>query len=71
MTVNQPAPIHLGDEVQMRKPHACGANHWTVIRIGADIRIRCLNCGRAVLLPRTRFLRARKKVLKAGPDTLY
>ena len=52
--------------MQTRKPHACGANHWVVIRTGADIRIRCAQCGRAVLMPRTQFLRARKKVLKAG-----
>ena len=32
--------IGLGDEVQMRKPHACGANHWTVTRTGADIRVQ-------------------------------
>ena len=64
--MSEPAPIRLGDEVEMRKPHPCGANRWTVIRVGADIRLQCLACGRAVLLPRTQFLRARKRVLKAG-----
>jgi hypothetical protein len=58
--------IRLGDEIQMRKPHACGGNHWTVVRTGADIRIRCQQCGRAVLMPRTQFLRARRKLLKTG-----
>ncbi len=66
--MSEPAPIRLGDEVEMRKPHACGSNRWTVIRIGVDIRIHCQACGRAVLLPRTQFLRARKKILKAGGD---
>jgi hypothetical protein len=60
--------VGLGDEVQMRKPHACGANRWTVIRTGADIRIRCGQCGRAVLMPRDQFLRARRKVLRAGEE---
>jgi len=64
--MTQPAPIRLGDEVQMRKPHACGANHWTVIRTGADVRIRCNQCGRAVLMARDQFERARKKALKVG-----
>jgi len=64
--VERTISIHLGDEVQMRKPHACGANLWVVVRTGVDIRIRCQECGRNVLMPRTQFLRARKKVLKAG-----
>ena len=64
--MQQPAAIRLGDEVEMRKPHACGANHWRVIRTGADIRIQCNQCGRAVLMPRDQFERARKNVLKAG-----
>jgi hypothetical protein len=64
--MQEPAPILLGDEVQLRKPHACGANHWIVILTGADIRVRCVQCGRAVLMPRTQFIRARRKLLKAG-----
>lgn len=58
--------IHLGDRVQLRKPHPCGANHWTVVRIGADIRVRCDRCGRAVLMPRADFIRARRKLLASG-----
>jgi len=62
----EPPPIRLGDEVELRKPHACGANHWTVTRTGADVRVRCVQCGRAVLMPRTQFVKARRKLLKAG-----
>ena len=29
---------HLGDVVQMKKPHACGENKWEILRMGADIR---------------------------------
>lgn len=36
----------LGDLVQMRKKHPCGSDQWTVIRVGADIKIRCSGCGR-------------------------
>lgn len=42
----------------MRKPHACGANRWTVIRTGADIRVQCAHCGRALLMPRSQLVRA-------------
>lgn len=52
-----PIEIHLDDIVQMRKPHACGGNTWRVVRIGADIGIRCLTCNRKVLLARAEFER--------------
>jgi len=53
----------LGDCVQMRKAHACGANAWTVIRVGADIKIKCTSCGHVVLLDRIKFLKSGKKIL--------
>lgn len=55
----------LGDHVLMRKPHACGTNEWVVTRTGADIKIRCCNCGRVVMLDRLDFLKSAKKVLKS------
>jgi hypothetical protein len=60
--VEQPR-LEVGDQVEMRKPHACGGNRWTILRTGADIRISCNQCGRAVLLPRPRFLRAMRRYL--------
>ncbi len=59
--------IRIGDQVEMRKPHACGANSWTIVRTGADIRIRCDQCGRAVMLPRPRFERAVRRYLEVPP----
>ena len=45
--------IRLGDIVRMRKPHPCGGTDWEVVRLGADIGIRCQGCSRRVLLPRS------------------
>ena len=59
--------IRLMDEVQMRKPHPCGSDRWTVIRVGADIKLKCLGCGRIVMLDRATFVKRRKKVLVQGP----
>lgn len=53
--------FQLNDIVVMKKPHPCGENKWQVIRMGADIRIKCLNCGRSVLMPRSEFERKMKK----------
>ena len=58
------AEFALGDVVMMKKPHACGANEWTVIRTGADVKIRCRQCGRIVMLERAEFVRMGKKVLQ-------
>ena len=58
--------IELGDRVQMRKNHPCGGNAWEVIRTGLDIRIRCLHCGRKVMLPRVQFERSVKRFLQRG-----
>ncbi|MCJ7822622.1 MAG: DUF951 domain-containing protein, partial [Armatimonadetes bacterium] len=54
----------------MRKPHACGANRWTVIRTGADIRVQCTPCRRALLVPRSQLLRAIRTIepAPAAPD---
>jgi len=58
--------IRLGDVVRLRKPHPCGSYQWEVIRLGADIGIRCVGCGRRVLLPRSQFLRQVKTLVKQG-----
>ncbi len=58
--------IRLGDKVQMRKTHPCGSDEWTVIRIGADIKIKCLGCARIVMMDRADFVKRRKKVLEQG-----
>ena len=59
--------IRLGDVVQTRKKHPCGSDQWTVIRIGADIKIRCNGCGRIVMMDRDTFLKRRKKLIAQGP----
>jgi hypothetical protein len=59
--------LDLGDILRLRKPHPCGGYEWRVVRLGADIGLECLNCGRRVLLER-RVLKNRMKTIvrKAG-----
>ncbi|RIV20134.1 DUF951 domain-containing protein [Alicyclobacillaceae bacterium I2511] len=54
----------LYDVVQMKKPHACGENRWWIIRMGMDIRLKCLGCQHSVLLPRAKCDRAIRKILE-------
>jgi len=52
--------MRMGDVIRLRKPHPCGSTDWVVVRIGADIGIKCLGCGRRVLLPRRELARRMK-----------
>lgn len=58
--------FYIGDVVQMRKQHPCGSFEWEVMRVGADFRIKCCGCGRQVMLPRPKFEKGVKKVLKSN-----
>ncbi|MDD5509318.1 MAG: DUF951 domain-containing protein [Dehalococcoidales bacterium] len=47
--------IKLGDVVRLKKKHPCGSYEWQVVRLGADIGVRCLKCQRHILLKRSIF----------------
>lgn len=51
----------LGDKVITKKNHPCGGNVWTIVRTGADVKLRCDKCGRVVLFSMPEFLKAIKK----------
>ena len=58
----------LGDRVILKKPHACGENLWEIVRVGADVKLKCIGCGRVVMLDRLEFLKRAKKLLTTGKD---
>ena len=53
----------IGTKVIMKKQHPCGTNEWEITRVGADIKIKCRNCGRTVLIPRIEFNKKIKKII--------
>lgn len=55
----------LGSIVEMKKQHPCGCNKFKITRIGVDIKIKCENCGRTIMLERIEFNKKIKKVLEA------
>jgi len=61
--------VQLHDLVRLRKPHPCGSTDWRVVRLGADIGLKCEGCGRRVLLPRSELERRIKTVVKHEVDT--
>ncbi len=54
----------VGSKVIMKKAHPCGINEWEITRLGADIKIKCLGCGRSIMLPRIDFNKKLKKVIE-------
>ena len=55
--------FNLGDIVEMKNTHPCGTNNFEIIRIGADIKIKCVGCGRIVMIPRRKFQKDAKKIV--------
>ena len=62
-----PIAIYIDDIAQLRKPHPCGGDTWRVVRLGAEIGMCCLTCGRKVLLARADFERRLKRFVERGP----
>ncbi|HEY8325049.1 MAG: DUF951 domain-containing protein [Ktedonobacterales bacterium] len=62
------ADLALNDRVRLRKPHPCGSYEWRVVRLGADIGLKCLGCGRRVLLTRSEVEKRIKLIVSRGAD---
>ena len=58
--------IRMGDVVRLKKKHPCGGYEWQVVRLGADIGIKCLTCGHRILLDRGTFERRVKSFVSRG-----
>ena len=54
----------LGSKVIMKKEHPCKTNLFEIVRMGVDIKIKCVNCGRVIMLPRVEFDKKIKKVVE-------
>lgn len=53
-----------GDLIETRKPHPCGCSVWEILRVGADIKIRCTGCSRIVMMKRADFEKRLRKVIE-------
>ncbi len=57
--------LKMDDVLRLRKPHPCGGTDWVVVRLGADIGLKCLGCGRRILLSRREVMRRLKSIVPA------
>jgi len=62
-----PLPLYLDDVVELRKVHPCGGDTWRIVRLCADIGVRCAKCGRRVLIGRSELERDIKRFVERGP----
>lgn len=58
--------FRLGDIIRLRKPHPCGGTDWTIVRLGADIGLRCVKCSHRVLLDRAILERRMRQFVSRG-----
>lgn len=56
----------LGAVVETKKQHPCGGKLWEIVRTGADYKIRCLTCGRVVMLTPDELLHRVRRVTEGG-----
>jgi len=59
--------FNLGDIVKMKKQHPCGSYNWEVVRMGMDIKIKCVGCGRLVMLSRSEFEKKMVRIVENIP----
>lgn len=55
---------NLKDIVEMKKSHPCGTNSWEIVRLGADIKIKCLKCNNIIMMTRREFNKKMKKIIE-------
>ena len=55
--------LQLHDQVEMKKPHPCGSTRWELLRVGMDIKLKCLGCGHELMLPRSKAEKSIRKIL--------
>jgi len=56
----------IGDIVRLKKQHPCGSDKWEITRTGIDFGLKCLGCGRRVMIPRVKFERAVREVISSA-----
>jgi hypothetical protein len=55
--------LHLDDVLEMKKKHPCGGNTWKILRVGMDLKLKCLTCGHEIMVPRVKIEKNIRKVI--------
>lgn len=58
--------FRIDDVVELKKPHPCGNKSFRILRVGSEMRIVCLGCGRDMVIDRIKLEKATKKILSTS-----
>ena len=61
--------LKLHDKLELKRTHPCGSKEWEVLRVGMDIKLRCLGCGPEIMVPRRKAEKAIRRVIEEGAET--
>ncbi len=60
--------VRMADVVRLQRRHPCGGFDWEVVRVGADIGLRCLTCDHRVLMERAVLRKRARMYVSRGPE---
>ena len=60
--------LNVGDVIELRKTHPCGEKNFRILRVGSDIRIRCIGCLHELTLPRVKLEKMIRKITPAEKE---
>ena len=55
--------LNVYDKVELKKQHPCGSRRWEILRVGMDIKLRCLGCGKEMMIPRRKAEKSIKRIV--------
>ena len=55
--------VQIGDIIETKKAHPCGGTNWEILRVGMDIKLKCLGCGHELMLPRSKAEKSIRNIL--------
>ncbi len=61
-----PIPLIIGDQIETKKQHPCGAKTFVITRVGMDFRMKCTGCGKEIWIPRVKLEKRIKKIIRDG-----
>ena len=55
--------LKVNDKVELKKTHPCGSKEWEILRVGMDIKLKCLGCGHELMLPRRKVEKSIRRII--------
>ena len=58
-------PLRAGDRIKLKKPHPCGGSFFSILRVGAEVRVKCETCNRDMTVDRIKLEKSIREHIKA------